>query len=142
MTPILLLVVATTLTTQPPRRGGACEGDTTLQIDDCLAGALGQAEAMLHRYRAAAQARVAQEGGSADTPAAFAKAEAAWTAYKDAECTAVFDNWSEATIRAGKETGCEIELTRLHTHTLWREWLTFEDSTPPVLPEPPIPAAP
>jgi hypothetical protein len=38
-----------------------------------------------------------------------------------------------------EDLSCQIKLTQLHTHTIWLEWLTYMDSTPPILPEPPVP---
>ncbi len=68
--------------------------------------------------------------------AEFDKAQTAWIAYRDAECGAIYDYWSSGTIRNTIALTCEIDLTRRHTHTVWSEWLTYMDSTPPILPEP------
>ena len=48
----------------------------------------------------------------------------------------MFDFWRGGTIRVGMELDCRIRLTRLRTFALWRDWLTFADSTPPLLPRP------
>ena len=66
----------------------------------------------------------------------FDKAETLWTSYREAECGAVYDYWRAGTIRTSMELTCEIDLTQRHTHTVWSEWLTYMDSTPPILPEP------
>ena len=46
------------------------------------------------------------------------------------------------TIRGLKFLKCQIILTQEHAHTIWREYLRYEDSTPPILPEPPPPVFP
>jgi hypothetical protein len=33
---------------------------------------------------------------------------------------------------------CQIRLTRMRTYTIWLHWLTYMDSTPPLLPKPDI----
>ena len=45
-------------------------------------------------------------------------------------------NVSSATIRNAMSLTCRIRLVDQRTHTIWQNWLTFMDSTPPILPEP------
>lgn len=150
MTMLLLALAAlNTLATRTAPMSIRCDNGTTVQIDNCLAREAGLADADLEKYREAARKRLqANQGvsppgnGVAQAPTDFDKAEKAWAAYRAAECAAVFDNWREGTIRTAMETTCDIRLTRLHTHTIWREWLTFMDNAPPLLPEPPVSAQP
>jgi uncharacterized protein YecT (DUF1311 family) len=145
-----LIAVVSTLTTRvPPAKIQECQGDKTQQVEDCLSKASAEADATLEKYRARARARLLhdaktalQDPGLSKTPADFDKAEQTWNAYRDAECGAVFDYWSSGTIAESVELTCQIRLTRLHTHTIWREWLTYFDSTPPLLPEPAVSAEP
>jgi uncharacterized protein YecT (DUF1311 family) len=121
---------------QPP-----CPGDSTLEINNCLSGQLDAANAVLKRYVATARARIASDtsdpAATKTTLAAFDKAEALWGQYREAECDAVYDNWIAGTIRGAMSLNCQIDLTMRHTHNVWANWLTYMDSTPPVLPEPP-----
>jgi uncharacterized protein YecT (DUF1311 family) len=117
-----------------------CPGETTLEINACLGRQLDAVDADLSRYVAAARKRLVAEAPSALGD--FDKAETAWTAYRKAECDAVYDNWSGGTIRDAMDLTCQIQITRLHTQTLWLNWLTYMDSTPPILPEPPLQTAP
>jgi uncharacterized protein YecT (DUF1311 family) len=147
MSLLLALTLATTLATQavadPP-----CPDGTTLDMNKCYEQRADRADASLARYVAAARARLKKEAAEAsadDTSVAtaakgFDVAEAAWSKYRDAECGAVYDYWSSGTIRTVEGLDCRIKLTRLHTHTIWMLWLTYMDSTPPILPEPPLPA--
>ncbi len=62
--------------------------------------------------------------------------EAAFLAYRDAECGAVVVGM-EATVSPDSRTlSCAIRLTQSRTHTIWKNWLAGTDSTPAVLPEP------
>jgi len=136
---VLAASVAGGRSAEPP----PCSGATTPAVEQCLAERLTRAEADLARYVAAAERRLRDETG--EDPAAerarrgFAAAERAWAAYRDAECAAVFERWSGGTIRGSQELTCRIRLTLRHTHTVWAEWLTYMDSTPPILPEPAVP---
>jgi len=109
---------------------------STVEINGCLAGELDRANAELHRYVMAAGKRVRQDSDGPGAAAGFDKAEAAWAAYREAECGAVYDYWSGGTIRGAMSLTCRIDLTRAHTHRIWSLWLTYMDSTPPILPEP------
>lgn len=145
----VLAVVSTLTTAPPPTNAQRCQGDTTQQVESCLSEVSAKADATLQIYRGRAKARIlkdaktgAQDSGLSKTPDDFDRSERAWDAYRDAECGAVFDYWSDGTIRVSVEQVCRIRLTRLHTHTIWREWLTYFDSTPPLLPEPAVSAEP
>jgi hypothetical protein len=123
-----------------------CPGDTTLEINDCMSAELAKAETDLQRYLAAARKRLTSEAGD-DVGAKAAlgdldKTESASNAYREAQCGAVYDYWQAGTIRTSMELTCEINMTRLHTHDVWNAWLTYMDSTPPILPEPSTKPAP
>jgi len=142
MIALAVLAATTSLaaTRAPP---SPCPGETTLEINACLSQQLDKVDSDLARYIAAARHRLTSEAHADDGHAAamaladFDRAEQAWTAYRKAECGAVYDYWSDGTIRTSMELTCEIDLTRRHTRTVWSEWLTYMDSTPPILPEPP-----
>jgi uncharacterized protein YecT (DUF1311 family) len=139
----IALLAAASVTAAPPPR---CPGGNTLEINDCMSVELDRAQADLARYLAAARTRLKSEAAD-DTGAKAAltdldQAEAAWTAYREAQCNAVYDYWQSGTIRTAMSLTCEIDLTRQHTHSVWSTWLTYMDSTPPILPEPPTRPAP
>jgi len=97
----------------------------------------------LSRYVAAARQRIAdltaKEGGlgaTKDTLARFDASQAAWIDYRKAECEAVYDRWSDGTIRGAMYEGCWTSLTRTRTMEVWANWLTFMDDTPPLMPKP------
>ncbi len=57
-------------------------------------------------------------------------------AYRGGECGAVHEKFAGGTIRTTMYLNCATRLTNQRTHTIWRNWLTYMDSTPPILPEP------
>jgi uncharacterized protein YecT (DUF1311 family) len=134
---IAILAAASVAAAQPEAN---CPDGNTLEVNDCLSARLDKADDALKRYLAAARQRLksdaADDAGVAKALAGFDKIQAAWTAYREAECGALYDYWSSGTIRTSMELTCKIDLTRQRTHTVWSNWLTYMDSTPPILPEP------
>ena len=137
---VIVVLAAAASMAAAPAPGPKCPGESTIEINDCQSATLATAEADLQRYLAAARKRLqsdaADDAGVAKALAQFDKVQSAWTAYRAAECDALYDYWSGGTIRTTIELTCEIDLTRARTHTVWSDWLTYMDSTPPVLPEP------
>jgi len=63
-------------------------------------------------------------------------AQKAWLLYAGAHCDSIYTMWREGTIRGGMHLSCKTKITRMRTHEIWANFLTYMDSTPPVLPEP------
>lgn len=125
-----IVVAALMLATTAP-----CPGPTTRDVEQCLAAGLARADAELNRYYAAAVARLMRDGETTSL-AKLRASERAWIAYRDAECDAVYDWWKGGTIRGAMTLGCRTRITEARTLEVWRNWLTYADSTPPVLPRP------
>ncbi len=109
-----------------------CDG-TTLAMNECMAGIRERASERKDRYLAAAVAR------HADRPelvAMIRQSDAAFEAYRKEECGAVYEDWKEGTIRNAMALTCDIALIDERTRTIWKTWLTFMDSAPPILPAP------
>ncbi len=109
---------------------------TTPEINACAAADLADSQARLDRYLAAAHERLERNDNSPAVLQELNAAQATWASYRDAECGAVYTNWSSGTIRGLAELTCRIALTDQRTHTVWQNWLTYMDSTAPLLPEP------
>lgn len=112
-----------------------CPGSTTREVEQCLADDLARADAELNRYYAAAVKRLTNER----QPVVLAKlraSERVWVQHRDADCDAVWEYWKEGTIRGTFSTECRLRLTRDRTMAIWRNWLTYVDSSPPLLSEP------
>ncbi len=120
-----------------------CSGSTTPEIEGCAAEHARRADRELARYVAAARKRLIDEGKDETTggPAKMAlvdfdASQAAWAAYRKAECNAVYDWWSEGTIRGTMAQECLRSVTKSRTTDVWSTWLGFMDSTLPLLPKP------
>ncbi|WP_017460458.1 lysozyme inhibitor LprI family protein [Dyella ginsengisoli] len=110
-----------------------CNGSTP-EMQACMGKKLDAANAMLARYLAAAQARIDRDFGSRPNLGA---AQTAWVHYRKIECGDVFEYWAQGTYRTIASAECMLRLTRQRTHEVWQAYLTYQDSTPPLLPEPP-----
>ena len=110
-----------------------CQGGTP-DIQACMARQLGQANAQLQRYLAAAQARIDQDFGSKPQ---LQEAQAAWMRYRQLACRDAVALWGQGSRQTVAGAECMLRLTRQRTHTLWQVYLTNEDSSPALLPEPP-----
>lgn len=112
-----------------------CAGSTTPEVEQCLAADLARADIERNRYYAAAVTRLIRERATT-TLAKLRASERAWIAYRDAECDAVYEWWGQGTIRGAMALGCQIRITKARTIAIWQNWLTYADSTPPLLPKP------
>ncbi len=115
-------------------QAGVCaNAGTTIESNECYAGLLESAEARRAEYLEAAQARYPN---NVDLQQEIATAQAAYSEYIDAECGAVYGYWRSGSIRNIMALTCQINLVDRATYNIWRNWLTYMDSTPPLLPEP------
>lgn len=130
-----LLLLALALSA-PNRR--CVETKTTVEMETCLSRASNAAEVELNRYLVAARKRALADGVMVGK--AFDEAQGRWLAWRKGECDAVFAHWQGGTIRGAMALNCRIDLTQARTQWLWKTWLTYPDSTPPILPEPGVSA--
>lgn len=124
---------------EPP----GCDGPTTIEIDRCAQAYARRADRELARYVAATRERLldeAKEEPARRAPktalAEFDASQTAWEAYRKAECDAVYDWWSDGTIRGKMFQDCWAAVTAARTAHVWSTWLHFVDRTPPLLPDP------
>ena len=101
--------------------------------DECYAGELKGRNEALSQYVTAAIKRLTD---AQESSAEFEKGQTAWMTYREAHCGAVYAHWKDGTIRSAMAADCNIDLTADRTHQIWKDYLTFPDSTPPLLPEP------
>lgn len=117
-----------------------CDGSTR-EMNDCGVKILRQADAERSRYLAAAVETMTDRSESETTARPdlqkdMIAADEQFTAYREAECGALYDRSIMGSIRNIEYLACSIILTRQRTHTIWRHWLTYPDGTPPILSEP------
>ncbi|MEZ8107926.1 lysozyme inhibitor LprI family protein [Vibrio splendidus] len=105
----------------------------TIEINQCAAIELESAQAELDKYLAASFEHNAYD---AELVASIKKAQESWQAYMSAHCNSVYTQWRDGSIRGLMALSCKTTLTKQRTHEVWANFLTYMDSTPPVLPEP------
>ncbi|NBW09586.1 MAG: DUF1311 domain-containing protein [Caulobacteraceae bacterium] len=119
---------------------------TTPEINACAGLDLERETARMERYLAAARTRARELDAVDDVrdrshqQVYLQNAQKAWEAYAAIVCDGVYDEWKGGTIRNAMYIGCQVEMTRERTRVIWRDYLTYADSTPPILPEPVDPA--
>ncbi|MBV8049439.1 MAG: DUF1311 domain-containing protein [Paludibacterium sp.] len=106
---------------------------TTIELSECRQKQIEAAESKLQRYLAAARERAHLFGLSA---ASIDEEQKLWESYRTKHCGNVYDFWRMGTIRYEMSATCTLEVTRERTIDVWRAYLTYVDSTPPVLPDP------
>ncbi|MEZ8859198.1 lysozyme inhibitor LprI family protein [Vibrio sp. 10N.247.311.51] len=105
----------------------------TIEINQCAAIELESAQSELDKYLAASFEHNAYD---AELVASIKKAQESWQAYMTAHCDSVYTQWRDGSIRGVMALSCKTTLTKQRTHEVWENFLTYMDSTPPVLPEP------
>jgi uncharacterized protein YecT (DUF1311 family) len=111
-----------------------CEkASTTIAINYCMHKDLVTAEKVMEDYLTMSLKQNAKDTLSISS---IEKGQAAWLEYREAHCLAVYNTWREGTIRTAMELDCKLALTYQRTRVLWESFLTYMDSTQPVLPEP------
>ena len=105
----------------------------TIEINQCAAIELESAQAELDKYLAASFEHNAYD---AELVASMKEAQESWQTYMLAHCDSVYTQWRDGSIRGVMTLSCKTKLTKQRTHEVWENFLTYMDSTPPVLPEP------
>ena len=109
-----------------------CDG-STLKMNGCMADLLQQALRRKDQYLSAALER------NSDRPelvALIQSSDTQFDSYRKQECEAVYEDFKDGTIRNIMSLSCSIGLVDERTRTIWQNWLTYGDSSPPILPEP------
>ncbi|WP_156423795.1 DUF6265 family protein [Erythrobacter sp. YT30] len=113
-----------------------CDG-TTIEINDCLAGIRQRAEEREELYFETAMGEAGfSDTGESELHSLMRASQAAAQQHREKECYAVYEQWKEGTIRNAMSLRCSIRLIDQRTHTIWRNWLTYQDTSAPILPEP------
>lgn len=106
---------------------------STIEINHCAAIELESAQVKLDKYL---KASLEHNAHDPELIAAINLAQQNWQAYISSQCDSVYTQWRNGTIRGVMSISCKTKLTKQRTHELWDNFLTYMDSTPPILPEP------
>lgn len=107
---------------------------TTRKVNQCMSIDLKNASILMEKYLSKGKERFADDHVVLQS---ISEAQNAWKEYKKQHCSALYDIWRKGSIKDSMSIGCSIELTYQRTFDIWKSLLTYVDSTPPVLPEPP-----
>ncbi|MFZ6718589.1 lysozyme inhibitor LprI family protein [Undibacterium sp. Ji49W] len=105
----------------------------TLEDSLCMADEVARADKKLDTYLQAAKTRLKKDG---DSKLNLDIAHSAWTQYRTKHCGDVYTYWEQGSIRYRQSAQCQLDLIQSRTHDIWKAYLTYADTTPPVLPEP------
>lgn len=105
----------------------------TIQINQCASIELESATAELSQYL---KASFEHNSDDPELVKAMKQAQNDWQIYMSSHCDSVYTQWRTGTIRSVMAISCKTKLTKQRTHEIWSNFLTYMDSTKPVLPEP------
>jgi uncharacterized protein YecT (DUF1311 family) len=131
--PLLLATVAMHANAHLPNVPGCENGKTTIEIAECRGKQFDAANSKLTAYLTAARNQAKKFDLD---PSAIDAEQVAWEAYRTKHCGNVYELWRQGTIRYEMSAICMLEVTKTRTADVWRAYLTYADSTPPVLPDP------
>ncbi len=106
---------------------------TTREMNKCMSNELNLAKAELDKYL---KATYKHQASDPELIASIKTAQKDWQVYLSSHCDSIYTQWRDGTIRGTMSIACRTQLTKQRTHDLWASFLTYMDSTPPVLPEP------
>lgn len=109
------------------------EAQTTIDINSCHYENFEKSELQLKTYLSKIYNEYKDDKVFID---ALKESQIAWEKYKEKDCNAVYAHWRDGTIRGAMSMGCKVKLNKDRTFKLWEDYLTYMDSTPPMLPEP------
>lgn len=111
------------------------ENLTPPKMNENLTDQIANAEKEQTRYYEAVKKQLANDP---KTWAKVQKSQKTWRQYRDEECGAIYQHWIDGSIRNEMYNRCSLKSIKSRTRNLWEAYLTYMDSTPPVLPEPTI----
>jgi len=108
---------------------------TTLDLNACSVENTEIAFGEVQMYLNAALQR---HGSERSVKRALKDSQEAWENYREVYCQSVYEHWKSGSIRTMKYLDCVQRLSKMRSLSIWEEFLTFVDSTPPILPRPSI----
>jgi len=106
---------------------------TTYNTMDCLKINIIEAETVLNHYFTESKKRYAND---TKLISLMNESQKRWLSYRESECSAVYQMWIEGSIRVIVAGNCRLNMTKKRTHEIWETYLTYQDSTPPILKNP------
>jgi len=105
----------------------------TIEINECKMAEVKKAEILLEKYILASKKQYKDDQ---EVVVLIDKSQEQWLRYRSSHCKSIYQVWIDGTIRDLMYGQCMLDVTKRRTHEIWEAYLTFMDSTPPVLKEP------
>ncbi len=112
------------------------ENKNTLAINECLMQKIEASEERLDSYLSKIQKKYASD--DPHMTSLLGESQTVWRNFREKFCRSVYQEFAEGTVGNSIYARCMLQQTDRRTHDLWEWYLTYWDSTPPDLPEPPI----
>lgn len=113
----------------------ACKNTpTTAEADACIYAEVENAEKQMERYLKTAIQKV--NSSNLAMQQLIMESQQQWLIYRDKHCDAIYEYWKNGTVRNAMHGVCLLTMTEQRTYKLWNNYLTYVDSTPPLLPKP------
>ena len=106
---------------------------TTIEINNCAGLVLENAEKEMNTYLLKSKEHHHYDHALIKS---IESAQKSWSVYAQTHCDSIYTMWREGSIRGVMYLSCKTNITKQRTHDIWSSFLTYMDSTPPVLPEP------
>lgn len=106
---------------------------TTLEINQCASIKLELARIELAKYL---ETIFEHNDNDPELIESIKVAQKDWEFYISSHCSSIHTKWRDGSIRGVMYILCQTKMTEQRTHEIWSSFLTYIDSTPPVLPEP------
>lgn len=130
----LVLLSLLCVTATASHAGILCAAAKNTQEEaQCMAAEVSKADQKLQTYLQAAKGRIDK---TPDVKLNLDTAQKAWEQYRNAHCGDVYTYWAQGSVRYRQSAQCQLDLTQSRTLDVWQAYLTYADSTPPVLPRP------
>lgn len=106
---------------------------TTIDINKCKAQEVELVYATLKQYLSAS---LRQNKEDKITSEFIQESQHEWEKYSEKHCKTIYQKFIDGSIRNVMYHECKLRLAKRRTYELWYSYLTYMDSTPPVLPNP------
>jgi len=109
------------------------KAQNTYELMDCQKKEIEKYESIMQHYMHKSEERFKK---NKEILSFMKQSQKYWLEYRKAECSSIYQQWIDGTIRGLMHGQCLIDMTKRRTHEIWKNYLTFMDSTPAILSEP------
>jgi uncharacterized protein YecT (DUF1311 family) len=132
---LILLALVALLSTNIYAQNSECiqNANTDKDVENCIYQELKQSTDNLNTYLYSA---LGHHSGDDKTIKNIKSTQVFWNKYIKFYCGNIYEFWQGTSIAIVKNMECNIRVNKYRTFELWQSYLTYEDSTKPVLKAP------